>query len=724
VISRQSCFPKAPLELSEKSQVQICWSVPCYCSVLERELTDLEISMPPKQASGPSGTDRMSLLEQTSRLRVLYMRLVHPTPPVEPELVDEWHLRSFLNARGWNVDRAERDWRAHTRAIHRERQAAAVPTVHTAPPTQASGAANPANLPESTASEPDSTPYTSSSASDDDDDDNDTNDDEEQPQVRLDPDDLTSLRTSRLPSTRGEQQRRDAALAFKNAVDEEFSMSLAISEAVFLMRLAAWDIGVALAQFDSHESARRRLRSNYDGLRTPPTGVTDKIHQSKCLHVLTEITDRSDWFSLKQALQRVDWNLVQATVEWYKTGIPVFDDRDIRGDRTWKKDWAMRKDRWGRSLTKPDEASTKPPSDNGISGWADEPDDFTYPEGEAVSPKIWGQQWRDDMAERAKAPDQRSRHLRNNRGREEGFLLNFDRSTVKPCKYMADADFRLEYFSKGQYTSKHFFKGFDWDRPDDSSDEHVSSSSPDSSESSDDDPAPGADAVSYDPENKEHVGALNSWRRNTLWTACNQPLGGSAQKWTQEELDFLYQLMVDLLAHYKTEYPRMTRKELLPILEVTKATKDQWEQDFNRRFAGTICGNEQFPRRPRRIGGILQERTRSLRLAIHFRIQLNEAWEKKLSDEEKEAIKEFKRERDEMEADDEQVTMQYNADNPTDDPVEGRTKKKPRTNTKRPRKSSTPPGDGDGTGGAGPGPGPDGAGNDGDGADADSGVAA
>ena len=70
-----------------------------------------------------------------------------------------------------------------------------------------------------------------------------------------DEDVLKTLRGSILPFSTGERGRRDDAQVFRDAIEELYSVTLSISEAVLLLQLDGWDVGVALAAFSSHAVA-------------------------------------------------------------------------------------------------------------------------------------------------------------------------------------------------------------------------------------------------------------------------------------------------------------------------------------------------------------------------------------------------------------------------------------------------------------------------------------
>lgn len=661
------------------------------------------------------------------RITNLYNRVAHPAPPMAPEVIDRDIVRRALEGAGWNVDLAERRHRLYRRII-RERDAAAASAAQqpandpaagpdpaddddqglgndadTHPPSgSGSGSDSPNNgenlpIPTLLFTGPTLIPYPT------------VEDEPSKPVSKLQGQRLVAaFKNSRLPSTSGEQERRDAALAFATAVKDLAVLS--ISEAVLLMQLAGWDISIAVTEFNSLVGARRRLRYHFDGLRRLIPNVDDQIQESRSLQLLTEITGRNDWYSLLLALRKANWNLTAVIVQWYKQGIPVFEKKDLPKEKRKTEGWGSRADRYARRQKMPDEASTKPPGDVDHSSWAREPYFYSHPEDRnPIQPLIYGKKWRDEKPVReAKAKKQKSKRA----DRQEGFVINEDRDTVKPG-LAYDGNFLFEWFHRGQYWFKVFNRSeFEWpqlieDTDSDSDDTDTSDSPPPPRPlRSSTTPPSRPDPVPFDSNNKARLELLNKWRMNTFLIVTLESKRPFTQKWTDEELEFLYQLQKALYESYKKQYPRSTRRELLPLPEVLMAEKLEWERKFNAQFANTIPPGHTEPRRHRNFGAILQHRARFPRLAAHFRIKLNSDFEKKLSKEDKDALKQFKKERDEFEEADAKTTEDYNDAHPTNDPVEGRMTKK-RRNPESSSEAGSGDGNGNGQGGDGAGPGDD-----------------
>ena len=341
------------------------------------------------------------MVRREELVRALYQRIAHPLPPIQPQVFDHDMARNVLGNTGYDIDRAEFVWRraaAQLRAETQAQQAPAPPAPAVPAPPAPSGPPAPPTQSDTTANGGDNQPSAapdSSNASEGSGSDNDA--EEAERPIKQKDELLALLRKSMLPFSSGEQEHRDAALAFREAIKELHSVTLSISETVLLLFLEGWDLGLALAAFTSHDVARRRLRYHFDGLRDL-ADVEDWIQESKCLQILTEITRRSDWFSLKIALERKNWNLVKTIISWFKKGIPVFKDSQIPREKKVYKDWGRRADRWGKPLEKPSDDSTTP-ANGDFTGWATDGDDFANAnpnpnDGEQPTPHICGQQWR------------------------------------------------------------------------------------------------------------------------------------------------------------------------------------------------------------------------------------------------------------------------------------------------------------------------------------------
>ncbi len=294
-----------------------------------------------------------------------------------------------------------------------------------------------------------------------------------------------------------EQERRDAALAFRIRIESVHGVVLSISEAVLLLYLAEWDIGVALAQFQSHEEARNRLRITFDSMRNR---TEDLNEQSARLAAMLEICERSDWLSFKLILQKKRQNLVRAVIAWYKTGVPPFQNDNTNSVQKSRPHWGLRVDHNGRLREMPTAQECRAAPDAESDGWADDTEDFTNPND--TNPP---------------APHSHSQgHGRNYntaKDRPPGFMLNAGNESFIRMPFRSERDkpdtiqagpadpskFLLEYISKGQYKfnlfklEKYFFSDRVDDTQDDSdnadNDPQVNDDSSSSSSSSDSSPS-------------------------------------------------------------------------------------------------------------------------------------------------------------------------------------------------------------------------------------------
>lgn len=686
--------------------------------------------MPPRRARVPGAAPELNVVQREQRVQALYQRIAHPAPPHQPELFDQDFARHILRLANWDVDVAETGFRAYRLRMRRETATAAANPTPTPTPTQPAAAtstpsatgdqatAESGNHSDSNAqgeaSEHKNQPNASSQIQ---------GEGDVRPPFSPDGQLLYSMAISLLPESVGEQQRRDAVVAFHMEVEERFNVNLSIAEAVLLLQLEDFDIPAALAVFSGHEAARRRLRFEFDGLRKFKV-VNDKIQESKCLQIMTEITGRPDRLSLRKAMGRVEWNLIRAVTRWFKNGISVYTKRDLP---KWKKmPWGCRMDRWGRRLKRPSPDSTIPAGDIDYSTWTRDTGTFSNapgPDNEDPEPAIHGEEWRKHMAELAKAPAARDRKRRNVLyNRQEGFIVDDQYRNLKSRAAVSPSDFLIEWYHNNKYWYKIFKKGYlDMGEPEPCSSSSSSSSSSPSSGGAPGDSAPHSNKsssvdtgilsdsppanppqprVPFDPNNTAHRTALNKWHTTTRGEVGILKRSIGLQIWSPEELDWLYARQLEIYTSFKRTYPRTPRRDLLHHVIIPDALKDQWEAAFNRRFVGTICSNDQYPRQPRRAGAIVQQRTRYLKLATHFRITLHDETAKKVRKSKtlRAELRGYKAERDRMEADDERETQRYVDANPVNDPALEKVVEKMSGRRKRQATSSAEPSSGDGSG--------------------------
>jgi hypothetical protein len=516
---------------------------------------------------------------------------------------------------------------------------------------------------------------------------------------------MTTMEGEHLPfNVNIEQERRDLALAFRVGIEEKHGVLLSISEAVLLLHLADWDISLALAQFQSHEQARNRLRVAFDSLRIPTGDVNE---QSARIAAMLDICERADWFSIKLFLQKKQWDLVRSVIAWYREGIPAFTSADIRGIAEGRPHWGLRVDHNGRVRDAPTAEECRAVPDADVDGWNDDGRNFTNPNDlNPPAPYVYGQC--------------RGRRYDNANERRPGFALRAGPNSFIRLAAMGNQEkaqtvqpgpanpskFILEYVSKGQYRfnlfkhKKYFFSDRVEDVEDDSADldgadgadgdedyeitsthnvapsGNTSTSSPSTSSSPTPSPKRGKvtgkrgrkttgkssaepkkrpnitkPVVEFNFETPSHLADLNNWRRQIGSRVEGRVLRRPAQKWSPEELDFLYQLSEEWIAALKEKYPTKTRKALLETGAVSKATKQEWAHRMNERFSGTFPADDEgkkpkAPRFDREPMALMTMRHRHPKLFVHFRVSPDKKWLAKVDAAE---IEQLEDERDAME---------------------------------------------------------------------------
>ena len=469
-----------------------------------------------------------------------------------------------------------------------------------------------------------------------------------------------------------EQERRDTALAFRLRIEDIHNYPLSISEAVLLLHLADWDIGVALASFEGYDEARNRLRIAFDGMRDY---TDDANERSARIAALVEITERADWLSMKLFLEKKNWNFVSAIVSWYRRGIRPFTNDEVRGLLRDRPHWALRVDHNGRVREKPtnEECRVAPEAEAG--GWNEETPDFTNPLDPHPPPPTTHSQ-------------RTGRNYNSTNPRAAGFIIHPGANTTVKAGPPDISKFLLEYISKGQYRfnmfehPKYFFPDriedlqgdtfleSDEDEPLLPSDDASSAIKFAYSSSSYNSPQKGRlgkrtkkektprkprkrskaytkPVVDFNFETPSHLADLNACRRQNRSLIEGSTLRAPAQPWTQEELDFLYQLTLEWLDDLKAKHPHKTRKELLETSDVLATTKSDWEKRMNVRFTGTVANGSTEPRRDRKAAAIMTMRGRYARLFVHFRANADKKWRARVDPAE---IARLERERDAMEA--------------------------------------------------------------------------
>ena len=433
-----------------------------------------------------------------------------------------------------------------------------------------------------------------------------------------------------------EQERRDAAHALRIRIEEIHEVVLSRSEAVLLLSSADWDLGAALASFTSHEEARSRLRIAFDGMRAD---TDDVDQQSARIAGLLDITERADWLSMKIFLQKVNWDFVQAVIQWHKSGIMPFKSDNVPSTQSRNKaHWACRIDTDGRLREMPTDKDCTAATEENPGAWADDTDDFTNPNDKPpATPIIPGTD--DDVTQRLRRRNRPPRfviHAINHKALEPG-----PKDTSK---------WLFEYILRGVYHAN-LFKNEKYRFPDrvadvedtkiDNAETDSSHSSSNSDKSSSSGPSPKRQkkgVVEFHFGSSKHVKDLNNWRRQNWFRLCGVSWRPAAQTWVQAELDFLYPLTQEWFNELKQQNPTTKRQDILEKNVIRLATKRDWIRRFNERFTDTTPAGATEPRRDRNLAAIMTHRGRYARLAIHFRVNPDKKWLAKVDPEERERL--------------------------------------------------------------------------------------
>ncbi|ETN46567.1 uncharacterized protein HMPREF1541_00752 [Cyphellophora europaea CBS 101466] len=134
------------------------------------------------------------------------------------------------------------------------------------------------------------------------------------------------LRQANIPSTSHlESERRDTARLFRDRLAQRYLINagdLVAMEEILLLHLAGWDIGTAIAKFQTLRHSLCTLHAHFDHLRSKLTEEVysqDRASQEQKderLTLLLTITGRSDWFSIREYLKLREWDLPLALGNW------------------------------------------------------------------------------------------------------------------------------------------------------------------------------------------------------------------------------------------------------------------------------------------------------------------------------------------------------------------------------------------------------------------------
>lgn len=379
-----------------------------------------------------------------------------------------------------------------------------------------------------------------------------------------------------VPKTNMEEERRAAARMLFTLIQHETlgsnnTLVLCVSEAILILHLARWEWTRAVRMAADIAETRALLSVRFDHMRT----TADAIDRDERLATMLQITQRSDWHSVQKFLASHKWDLIKAIVAWYKKGIEVVrHPKDKAG--TQGEGMGRRKDLSQKPLPLPCTNDTTPDKQQCDVDWAAEPQEYV----QTGSIRI------------VKRPTSTVK----NGDKKPGFMLDDDPTPVqkgvkKPSKLC------VEYISKGDYRQNVFkHKKFNW------------------TGASDDDRPP------FDWDKQEHLEALNSFRRQTRQRNTFVTRREPGQKFSQDELDFLYDLSERHVQKLMKNNPGHTRTDLLPFT-VSADLKESWLKAFNKKFAGKKFGIHKKPLKPRNINALMTQRHRYKKLQEDFRLK-------------------------------------------------------------------------------------------------------
>lgn len=287
----------------------------------------------------------------------------------------------------------------------------------------------------------------------------------------------------------------------------------------------------------------------------------------------------------------MNWNLIVAIVRWFTVGIPPRRHRNDRiGART--EGFGRRKDHKGALRPMPTKKECKPDLlDDDLKGWASEPDEFIKG-GKNIKPR---------------RPQPKGKNL----DRKQGFLLDHDTGTMlkgtsKPTK------FSLEYIQKGKWHQNLFrHSNFVWSDDDDSD----NTSKPNKRRAK----KSAGKFGTFDWDDQDHIEILNNWRRQARVRATFENNREPSQRFSQEELDFLYQLSKELWEDLKQRHPDYDPEDLLPF-NVSGEVKKDWTERFNKRFEGRVIPPNTKPIRHRNTNALMTQRHRYKKLQEDFKL--------------------------------------------------------------------------------------------------------
>lgn len=427
-----------------------------------------------------------------------------------------------------------------------------------------------------------------------------------------------------------EQEHRDGALALRQQIHEATGDLLSRTQAVFLMQLADWDIGIAYTEFKGLKDARCRLHAHFDETRSKLPQVVvkekgnDQYQQDRRLGLLVTITGRSDWWSCYLFLKERHYDLPRTILDWYITGIPpVAHANDSTG-------YGRRVDSDLRPIPMPSLGSTQPLPNQDLD-WEAEP--LVY-------------------AEDGDCPGYaREKLAKIDRKRVQASVINERHRPVK----VGEEDpslFLFEYIKKQVYQHNRFTRGlFLWpelawlsvnnqeDNPSASPTSSTPSPPPKARKTGDNKRKklikPRKDGLSYENPvpfafiKQNHVNCLNEFRRQNASRASGEMLRDHAQHWSESELGTLWWMHLEDLCRRRAQYSDKTDEELMGM-KLGRGVLQDWTTRINQKYVGTKQkvrkgqkaqkGSDE-PRVARNPNGVNTQRSRTPRIFRRFNVK-------------------------------------------------------------------------------------------------------
>ncbi|KAJ9616406.1 hypothetical protein H2200_000124 [Cladophialophora chaetospira] len=411
-----------------------------------------------------------------------------------------------------------------------------------------------------------------------------------------------------------EQERRDAALAFRLEIEDSSVgyVVLSPSQAIFFLYICGWDLGVALSRWNSTSLKESfLLLGEFDRMRKPlhrEIDVSDEVTllaQDERLATFINITGRPDWYSLRERLVEADWNLIEAVAAWFRPGVrperpsSTGNGPGIRVDVNLRElDWPADGDCDAAEGTVMDE------------GWGQEPNYFA-PDNPFPNPP-------NPVKENPVAATTKPRGTKPIDGRERrnGFLIHIDSSQARETAQIGIRNpelFLIEWICKGKYwynRFKHNKLGF----PEYEAAQNI--------------PPRANPLPEFDWKNQDHINLLNNWRRQVTNRATGYNTRQGSQLWSQEEIDFLISLTEELFQEAKREFKDKTEAELLPLV-ITNKVKEDWQRRFNAKFTGTIQPGSDKERIDRKSSALMTQRGRIRILVDKYKVTEDKQWFKR-----------------------------------------------------------------------------------------------